>query len=90
METLITILKEGAILALIGIICIICLVIYIIWHLVKTAIARGVEDGIYNAVASLINKGIISDTFAEIEECKKLYNPNSEPEQSIENSKNKK
>lgn len=53
--------------------------IYIIWSLVKTAIARGVEDGIYNAIVSLKNNGLISDTIAELEETKQIFNPNTPP-----------
>ncbi len=50
--------------------------IYFIWSLVKSAIARGVEDGIYNAIVSLKNNGLISDTIEEIEETKQKYNSN--------------
>lgn len=60
---------------------IIVLIIYLIWHLLKTAIAKGVEDGIYNAVISLKNDGVIEGISSDIEEIKRIYNPKIPPQE---------
>ena len=87
MEKLFYSLQNSILLFLIFSITLFILFIYIIWSLLKSAIARGVEDGIYNAVISLEKNGFISDTIAEVEETKKIYNPTIEP--STENLVNK-
>lgn len=68
-----------AILALIISLLIFALIIYLIWHLLKTAIARGVEDGIYNAIISLKNNGIIEEISSDIEEVKQIFDPKTPP-----------
>jgi len=52
-----TILIVGIILAL--------LYIYLLWLFLKSAISRGVETGIYNAVVELKNNGVIEEIIAE-------------------------
>lgn len=79
MEKLFYSLQNSILLFLIFSITLFILFIYIIWSFLKSAIARGVEDGIYNAVISLEKNGFISDTIAEVEETKKIYNPTIEP-----------
>lgn len=59
------------------------LLIYLNWLFIKTAISKGVEDGIYNAIVSLKNNGLISDTIEEIEETKQKYNSFKNSENNI-------
>lgn len=72
-------LGEGVIIFLLFFLIIIGIIIEAVWFFIKTAIARGVEDGIYNAVVKLYNKGIINKTAMEIEEIKQVFNPNIPP-----------
>lgn len=65
--------------AIILYICIFLFIIYCVWSFIKSAIAKGVEIGIYNAIIALENRGIINDILTEAEEIKQLYNPNIKP-----------
>ena len=86
MDKLIYSLQNSILLLLIFSITVLILFIYIIWLLLKSAIARGVEDGIYNAIISLEKNGFISDKITEIAKTSNLYKT-TEP--SIENFEQK-
>ena len=44
----------------------VALAIYLSWLFLKTAIARGVEDGIYNAIIELKKDKVTENLFAEM------------------------
>lgn len=67
-----TILIVGIILAL--------LYIYLLWLFLKSAISRGVETGIYNAVVELQNNGVIEEIVAEKYYLKNKFDKNTPPE----------
>ncbi|MBQ4282983.1 MAG: hypothetical protein IJB96_03545 [Lachnospira sp.] len=72
-------LGDSLILFLILCLIVLILIIDALWFFLKSAISRGVEDGIYNAVVKLHNKGIINKTILEAEEIKQRLNPHTPP-----------
>lgn len=79
MEHFLHSLGDSILLFLILWVIFILFIISVIWSLLRTAIARGVEDGIYNAFISLKNNGIITDTISEMEETKQIFDTNTPP-----------
>ena len=88
MEQFLYQLGNLAILVLIISLLILGLIIYLIWRLLKTAIARGVEDGIYNAVISLKNDGVINGISDDIEEIKQVFDPKIPSKENTPNNIN--
>ena len=82
MEQFLHSLGDSFFLFLIIFLIILLIIIDVIWFFLKTAIARGVEDGIYNAVTKLHSKGIINKTILEAEEIKQKLNPNTPPNEN--------
>ena len=79
MQQFINSLGDSFFLFLILFLIVLMLIIDALWFFLKTAISRGVEDGIYNAVVKLHNKGIINKTILETEEIKQKLNTHTSP-----------
>ena len=62
------------------IVCAALFYIYLLWLFIKSAISKGVETGIYNAVVELENNGVLEEIMAEKYSIKNKFDKDIPPE----------